>query len=236
MAKKNNSNLDIYFLPYDVYERHRKVASFIVQEHEVLDVGGALDHLSQFVKTKKLIVANLEGGENADLIIKKGKLPFGENSFDTICAIDVLEHLPGTKRKAFVDDLYRVAKKTVILSFPIGTPSHNLHEKRMLTWLKSKNLEVKYLEEHIEYKLPTPQQLENITKNKKSKLHYSGNLKINEGLFKLYMFDPKIKLARSAVYYLKMVFNLLSNNILYAILSEKKFSQNVNRAYLIVEK
>ena len=50
-------------LPYDVYERHRKVASFIKENETVVDIGGELDHLSQFINPKKLIVANLRNGD-----------------------------------------------------------------------------------------------------------------------------------------------------------------------------
>ena len=60
MLKKKLSKLSSFklFLPYDVYERHRKVGSFIKENESVIDVGGELNHLSQFCSAKKIIVAN----------------------------------------------------------------------------------------------------------------------------------------------------------------------------------
>jgi len=79
------------FLPYDIYERHKKIGHIIGKGKSVVDVGGELEHLSQFCKPSKIIVANLTKG---DVIISKDKLPFKNKSFDIACAIDVLEHIP----------------------------------------------------------------------------------------------------------------------------------------------
>jgi SAM-dependent methyltransferase len=44
------------------------------------------------------------------------KLPFGNNSFDTILAFEVIEHIPHPERA--LQEFFRVCKKTLILSVP----------------------------------------------------------------------------------------------------------------------
>lgn len=221
------------FLPYDIYERHKRVGKFIESNHTVLDVGGELHHLSQFSSPTKIIVANLTGG---DVVIKKGKLPFSNNSFDIVCAIDVLEHIVKKKRKQFIENLIKVAKKRVILSFPVGTLQHLKYEKETQAYLRKKGKSVTYLEEHIMNGLPTEKEVDNLTKHFKRKIFFSGNIFINKYLFRFFIFDPQIKFLRKAVYYFKLFFNLLTNPLFYVFLARRKYSKSVNRAYLLIEK
>ncbi len=221
------------FLPYDVYERHKKVAGIISSNDTLLDVGGELNHLSQFAKKAKITVANLSTG---DVIIKKNKLPFKEKSFKNVCSIDVLEHIPKSKRQKFIIDLVKISQSKIVLSFPIGTQKHVIHEQKMQKYLKSKKLDVTYLDEHIKNGLPTKEEIENLTKNYKVEITYSGNIRASQYLFKLFLFDPKIKIIRKLVYFLKLVFNAASNPIIYRLISNRKYSENVNRAYLIIYK
>ncbi|OGE03752.1 hypothetical protein A3B51_00765 [Candidatus Curtissbacteria bacterium RIFCSPLOWO2_01_FULL_41_18] len=220
-------------LPYDVYERHRKVASFIKENETVVDIGGELDHLSQFINPKKLIVANLRNG---DVIILKDKLPFEESSFDIVCAIDVLEHIPKAKRGQFINSLLVTASKKVIMSFPIATASHTQYEKETLKWLQANGKNVEYLKEHIRFSLPTKEEVKQITAGEKVDIFYSGNLALNRILFRIFMIDPKIKFARRLIYVTKLIFNLITNQFFYLILSDKPYSDSVNRAYLIINK
>lgn len=222
---------------YDSYERHKKVGSLIEKSSSILDVGGQLHALAQFCNSPKIVVANLkESEEKSDVIIKGPKLPFPKDKFDVVCSIDVLEHIPKNDRKSFIDDLVRVAKRRVILSFPIGTPEHANYENKMHEWLKDKKFNVEYLKEHIKLGLPRKDELENMLRGYKHELFYSGNLKINEILFKLFIFDPKVKFVRKGIYFSKLLFNYLTNPLLYSLLSNKSYSKNVNRAYLIIEK
>ncbi|GEM_PF-1918051 len=225
-----------HFLFYDTYERHKKIGSFIKNGETVLDVGGAANHLSQFSKPSKIITANLRGMENSDVIIPGDKLPFKNNSFDVVCSIDVLEHLPKKDRAGFIKELSRVAKKRIILSFPIGTPQHEVYEHQTQEWLESKKKDVTYLKEHIKFGLPTKDEILKITKGQKTAIIYSGNTNVNKFLFRLFMFDPDIKLLRKVIYCFKLAFNLASNTMLYMILSNKKFINSANRAYAVIEK
>lgn len=225
-----------FFLPYDVFERHKKVGSFINASDIVLDVGGQLKQLSNFCKPQKIVVANIkESQEQADVIIEKSNLPFKNNSFSAVCAIDVLEHIPKGQRTAFLKELVRVAKKTIILSFPIGTERHKQQESEIYRWLKDRRRDVTYLKEHVRYGLPTREEIAKLAQGTNYKLFYSGDLIINKILFKIFMFDPRIKFLRQAIFKIKLLFNLLTNQILYVILSNKSYSGRVVRAYLIIK-
>ena len=235
MLRKKLSRLLSFklFLPYDVYERHRKAGSFIKKNESVVDVGGELNHLSQFCSASKIVVANLTSG---DVIIKKDSLPFRKNSFDVVCAIDVLEHIPKTRRKNFIERLVNVCSKRTILSFPIGTKKHIQYEKEIQNWFSKTGQEVTYLQEHIKFGLPSVSDITMFTKDQNCQVFYSGNITINKYLFMLFIFDLKIRLVRRVVFFTKLIFNFLTNPILYFFLSQRPFSESVNRAYLILKK
>ena len=222
-----------YSLPYDVYERHKKVGSLIKGQKTVLDVGGEMNHLSQFTSAKKITVANLDSG---DVIITKDILPFAKDSFDVATAIDVLEHIPQDKRKKFVKNLLDVAAELVIISFPIGTKRHIEYEKKILEWLKRQGREIDYLKQHVAYGLPTQAEIRKIAENHDTRVIFSGDINLNKLLFKISIFDPHIKIIRKMVYFAKLIFNFLTNPFFYRLLADKSYSENVNRAYLIIKK
>lgn len=205
----------------------------IKDSDDVLDVGGELNHLSQFCKPKKIIVANLNTG---DVIIKGNKLPFKNNSYSVVCAIDVLEHINKKNRKMFIKELIRVAAERVVLSFPIGTQKHIRYEKELEKQLESKGQNVLYLKEHIKFGLPKNEEIEELFENNKGSIKYSGQLFINKILFNIFMFDPKVKFLRKVIYFSKNLFNLITNPIFYLFLSNINFSENAVRAYILINK
>lgn len=224
-------------LPYDIYERHKKVGNLIGNAKTVLDVGGQLNMLSHFCNAQNFTVANISGSEEkSDLIIKGDRLPFEANSFQVVCAIDVLEHIPLLKRQTFIRDLLRVTSEKVIMSFPIGTPRHIEYEKNLQKRLSKKGLDVTYLNEHIKFGLPTLEEIKKITKGFRTKKFYSGDITLNFILFNIFIFDPKIKYVRKIIYFLKLVFNLISNPVIYPALTNKEYSNAINRIYLVIEK
>ena len=83
-------NINALTFPYDIFERHKFVASRLKNNQTVLDVGGELKNLSFFSKSQ-IKEANLTSG---DIIYGGQKLPIADNSFNVVTSIDVLEHVP----------------------------------------------------------------------------------------------------------------------------------------------
>ena len=51
------------------------------------------------------------------------RLPFADSSFDYAVSLDMFEHLPSGIREPSVQELCRVARKGVIVGFPVGRPA-----------------------------------------------------------------------------------------------------------------
>lgn len=58
-----------------------------------------------------------------DIVGSVTSLPFKENSFDVVCAFEVLEHLPYVNFEAAISEIHRVSKKYAVVSLPhFGPP------------------------------------------------------------------------------------------------------------------
>jgi hypothetical protein len=58
----------------------------------------------------------------ADVIASINKLPFENNSFDAVCAFEVLEHLPYETLPSSLSEMARVARNKVLISVPHFSP------------------------------------------------------------------------------------------------------------------
>ncbi len=229
-------NIKALTFPYDIFERHKFIATHLTNNQTVLDVGGELRNLSLFSKAS-IKEANLTSG---DVIYGGKKLPVADDSFNVVTSIDVLEHVPPKDRSSFIADLVRVATDVVIISAPFGSKSHLELEKNLLESIEKKGKSDRYLKEHVENGIPELAEVRKLAsgQNKFEKIgfYYSGNIYLSAWLFKVHSSEIIIPVIRRGYYYLKLIFNSLVNIAYYPFAIGTNPSETTNRFYLVLAK
>ncbi|MCP4422697.1 MAG: class I SAM-dependent methyltransferase [Chloroflexi bacterium] len=169
-------------MPYDLYERHTVVGQLLQKQIPsdantlVLDVGGRRELLDRFLPHQTISI-NPDG---TGLLCGDGlKLPFAANSFAAVVNIDTLEHLPAEIRLPFIEECLRVSQKLVIIAAPYGSEGHIQLEKELSD--HHQNILKRphpYLSEHVEYILPSPEQLADFAQKlhpATSQFYYAGD-------------------------------------------------------------
>lgn len=124
--------------PFDQYQRYR-LTSDLVQAMDtpgaaplsVLDVGGS--HIDFWGRPHRPIAEFLPGRQSVTLDVSRNPLPgylrgrgdalpFRNASFDVVCSVDVLEHVPPGARALVVRQTMRAARRAVILAAPFASP------------------------------------------------------------------------------------------------------------------
>lgn len=141
---------NLYDIGCDVYKRWVAVSQIIQDDFgdtsSVLDVGGAPGSLFyEYMPSCTVTPANPQygGPSGADL-------PYEDGQFDVAMSVDTLEHVPATQREKFLAEMWRVAKKGVVLAAPFDT--EGVVEAEALVFALTRNL---FLREHIEHGLPS---------------------------------------------------------------------------------
>ena len=82
-------------------------------------------------------------------------LPFPDESFDLVCSLDTLEHLPGEDRPAFLAELLRVTRDGLYVAFPFDSPINRWAESTLVEYTSAVlNDPVPALLEHRQFGLP----------------------------------------------------------------------------------
>src|ERR1700691_2968328 len=82
-------------------------------------------------------------------------LPFPDESFDLVCSLDTLEHLPGEDRPAFLAELLRVTRDGLYVAFPFDSASNRRAESILVEYASEVlNDPVPALLEHRQFGLP----------------------------------------------------------------------------------
>ena len=92
---------------------------------KVLEIGVGEGVLRDYLRAQDIEYTSLDFAKdlNPDVVGDVTNLPFLDNSFDLVCAFEVLEHLPFEKFQRSIDELLRVSRNKVILSLPhFGPP------------------------------------------------------------------------------------------------------------------
>jgi hypothetical protein len=114
-----NNRKDGVVASYETREGRNKFAAKLVTGKQVLNLGsGGKRHLEKFLhKSQKCFDVDFSG--DCDLLTDLdtvNQLPFEAGSFDTVCALDVLEHL--NNFHLINEEMFRVSRKNIIVSLP----------------------------------------------------------------------------------------------------------------------
>lgn len=154
-------------IPFHQYQRY-KLAELIVnklktqdRKYKILEVG-ANEHrnLEHFLPNDEISYLDIELPEEllSDPAFIKGdatNMHFGDNSFDFVVALDVLEHISPEKRSDFLSETHRVSTQGVILSAPFLNSSNQSAEIRVTSFFKSLyNEDIVWQQEHEQNGLP----------------------------------------------------------------------------------
>lgn len=155
----------------DVDLRYLPVARFLkahVPDGSVLEVGSSSKGITPYVEHS--IVgsdASFPGAIALALmpVVARGRLPFRDRSFDTVISLDTLEHVPREFRQLFINEMFRIARRYVIVGFPEGDAAER-HDAAMEGYFVRQNAEAhEYFVEHREYKIPRQEDVSTYLKN-----------------------------------------------------------------------
>lgn len=91
----------------------------------ILEIGAGDKVFSSYIKQNTNIeIKTLDLAEDLkpDFIGDIRKMPFPDNSFDSVCAFEVLEHIPFDDVSVALKEMFRVSKKYVLISVPHFSP------------------------------------------------------------------------------------------------------------------
>ena len=84
-----------------------------------------------------------------------GSLPFPDESFDIVLAMDVLEHVPAERRAHLLAECQRVARRALIIGGPVYSPEVVAAERAFAELARTvSGRELEFLAEHARFGLP----------------------------------------------------------------------------------
>ncbi|MBI4451963.1 class I SAM-dependent methyltransferase [Candidatus Woesearchaeota archaeon] len=216
-------NLNL-ILRYDPIARMLgKIAGSGKKQLKVLEIGSGTIGITRFYKGKVVgIDIATESYMHPRLKFMKASatnLPFKDRSFDVVISVDTLEHLSRKDQLKMVQEAYRVAKKHILLTYPVG---FNKYQERIIKKWKKSHL-TESLKEHLRGGTAKGNEVEKSLKGKKYKL-----IKM-DGIHPLLAYYLSYLEQNAAT-------RLLSRTLLKFFLPLLKIPKGTARRYFFVEK
>jgi len=154
-----------------------------------LDVGGCGGMLADFLGNVRVV--DLRAGADVDVVGDARQLPFPDGAFDVACCSDVLEHVPEGDRAAVLSELFRVARRLVVIAGPYHSPEVELAEQALREFHRycTNGISHHWLDEHMRFGLPSLPWLESELARRTRTFHRLGSNNLNNWLlFQLLIF------------------------------------------------
>jgi hypothetical protein len=152
-----NPDVALRYLPIVDIVRERGV------ERDITDVGCGPDGIAPYLRLPVTGVDTDLAGPVHRLVTPVSAsvmdTPFEDASRPCVISVDMLEHVPPDLRQQAVDELVRIAGRLLVIAVPTG-PVAEEHDREVAERYRSvRGVDYRYLREHLEYGLPTEQQL-----------------------------------------------------------------------------
>ena len=111
----------------------RKIKNHKEKAPSIMEIGSGKVGITSYLK-QQVIGVDITFNDYPSLgylkehIYDGSTLEYQDNSYDYVISVDMLEHVPETKRKKIIEEMLRVTKKFMILAFPCSNKSI-LYEK-----------------------------------------------------------------------------------------------------------
>ncbi|MBY0273695.1 glycosyltransferase [Candidatus Binatia bacterium] len=154
-----------------------------------LDVGGCGGMLGEFLG--RVRVVDLRAGADVNVVGDARRLPFPDGAFDVVCCSDVLEHVPEIDRGAVLCELFRIARRLVVVAGPYRSEAVELAEQALREFHRycTNGISHHWLDEHMRYGLPSLDWLEGELTRAGRTYHRLGSNNIHNWLlFQLLIF------------------------------------------------
>lgn len=156
---------------------------------KILDIGSGDYGINVYMGNGfNLVGTDIENGKNEKFKVIKASvvdLPFENESFDVVVSVDMVEHLLPEDRKKAISEMIRVAKDRAYITFPSGKDSEVVDRILYKYYKFTHKKELPFLNEHIEYGLPSPSEIEKyiISSGIKKGQNVSFQKKLNTNIF-----------------------------------------------------
>lgn len=151
-------------LPFDMYERYALAAAaariVAPDERRLLDVGGTMGgdagHLAwtgDFFPGYAVEVVDARAADYPEHHVcdPRAALPFPDRAFPVVIALDVLEHVPPGARPAWLDEIWRVTSRVLLLGNPFATPGVLEADRYLFELIRTRyGYEHRFLAEHLQ--------------------------------------------------------------------------------------
>ncbi len=184
---------DATWTSFDRYNRYGGIARCLRATlgpgtHRVLDIGDSAGYLRTFDPDLEVTAVDLSlsGTPLSGTSRVQGDgtaLPFADRTFDAVVTSDVLEHVPGPARPAFLTELHRVTDDLLIVAAPFDTAGVAGVEELIRRYaLLATSAPQSQLDEHRDNILPDLDQTASVVRECFGEVTVSGNGNLQDWL------------------------------------------------------